>query len=858
MNNWCVGMNKYIWLFPLALLTFNNTSAIALPIRETILIAQNNETITIQDVKLEITTEGLEILVDSNSQELLQPLIFPNENSLIIEFLDAQLGFEGLQETNLNEDIIAVKVEAIAPQGVRIVITGKDNPPVAQIKEAENNLVLAITTAEQHTTGKPQNVIDVFVTATRTEEEVDNVARSVTVITREEIEKQSNLTTNVQDILGQTVPGFGPPTQSFRNAIQTLRGRSVQILVDGVPISTNQNTAFNQELRSIAPSAIERIEVVRGSSAVFGEGATGGIINIITRQPEDEKTSFTMGTRVNSRGNFAGESFGTYNELGVSTVDGSVDLTLNLSLETFGYAFDAEGDRIPNFNNAQENGRTINLFSKIGVNLTDEQRIQLSVNHFDDRQEVEFISDPSLNDFPAGTRKAEALGIEKPEFIGFNGDPRRVNTVVDMNYTHDNLWGSQVALQGFYRNNFGLIGLPFDNRDFGGDPSFVVTNEQKSERWGGRLQIDTSFSDSVSLLWGADYSKENLSQPDSFFDVDIFDQSSGRVYELIGKGFTTSPYQVENLGLFTQLSWDMSDRFLLSGGVRYENISASIDDYTVSGLGFEPDRDIQGGSVNAGDIALNLGLVYRVTDELSVFANYAQGFGVPDLGRIFRSPPEGFTSVNEDLIFTQPQKIDNYELGIRGNWRNVEFSVAGFYSYSDSGVTFNVVEVGNGFTRVEVARAPRRIYGVEATVDWQPSPTWQLGGLVSWNEGEDSLGDDGKFVALSTRDIQPIKFSAYVEHETLPGWRNRLQALLVGNRNRGFDADRDRQPIDGYFTVDYISSIKAGSGEIQIGIQNLFNNQYFPLRSQIPAGFSNVENRAAPGRTISIGYRVKF
>ncbi|NEO27121.1 MAG: TonB-dependent receptor plug domain-containing protein, partial [Kamptonema sp. SIO4C4] len=188
----------------------------------------------------------------------------------------------------------------------------------------------------------------------------------MTVVTREQIEEQTNLTTNLQDILGQTVPGLGPPTQSFRNFAQSLRGRQVQLLVDGVPISTNQNTAFVQELRSIAPSAIERIEVVRGPSAVFGEGATGGVINVITRIPTEERITQTAETRVNSRGDLQEDSFGTYAEYGLSGNLGQFDYTLNASWETFGFAFDAEGDRIPNFETAPENGRTINLFGKLG------------------------------------------------------------------------------------------------------------------------------------------------------------------------------------------------------------------------------------------------------------------------------------------------------------------------------------------------------------------------------------------------------------------------------------------------------------------------------------------------------------
>jgi iron complex outermembrane receptor protein len=817
--------------------------------------------VQITGVRVEPTEMGLSIVLETAEGDLPNPTTQTVGNAVIAEIPNTVLNLpegEPFEQFSPTEGIALVSLMNMPDGSVRVSITGTDAPPQAELSTEAGNLVLSVVPGVATAADADEDAIQVVVTATRTEEEIQDVPRSVTVVTREELEEQSNLTTNLQDILGQTVPGLGPPTQSFRNAVQTLRGRGIQILVDGVPISTNQNTAFSQELRSIAPSAIERIEVVRGPSAAFGEGATGGIINIITRRPGDELRT-TVETRVTSRGDLAAESFGTYIEYGLSgPLGGPVDGLFNLSWETFGYSFDAEGDRIPNFDNAQENGNTINILGRLGFNISDDQRLQISVNHFRDTQEVEFISDPSLNDFPPGTRKAEALEIGEVEFIGIDGDPRRVNTVVNLNYTHDNLLGSQVALQGFYRSNFGVIGLPFDNRDFGGDPPFVVFNQQDSERWGGRLQIDTPFSEAASLLWGADYSRENLSQPQQFFDVDEFDRSGGRVFRVIAENFTTPPYEVENLGLFAQLSWDIGDRLLLSGGARYENISASVDDYTVFGIGFEPDRDIEGGSVNADDVVFNLGAVYRVTDELSLFASFAQGFGVPDLGRIFRSPPSGFTSVDEDLIFTQPQKVDNYELGIRGNWRDVQFSLAGFYNYSDSGVSFNVVEVGDGFTEVRVARAPRRIYGVEATVDWQLSPTWQLGGLISWNEGEDDQGDDGDFVALSTRDIQPIKISAYVENETLPGWRNRLQTLLVGDRDRGFNVDRDPQPIDGYFVVDYISSIQAGPGEIQIGIQNLFDNQYFPLRSQIPGGFTNVENRAAPGRTLSLGYRVTW
>lgn len=279
----------------------------------------------------------------------------------------------------------------------------------------------------------------------------------------------------------------------------------------------------------------------------------------------------------------------------------------------------------------------------------------------------------------------------------------------------------------------------------------------------------------------------------------------------------------------------------------------SVDDYTAVLFRGSP-IDIEGGKINADDVVFNIGTVYNLTDELSVFANFAQGFGVPDFGRLFRSPPPGFLSVASDLDFTAPQKVNNYELGFRGQWQTVQFSLAGFYNQSDLGVAL----ISRPGQVLEVARGPQRIYGVEATVDWQLSPTWVLGGLISWNEGENDLDEDGDFQALGTRDIQPLKITAYIENETLPGWRNRLQALLVGGRSRGFESGADPGELESYFVLDYIGSIQLGPGTVQIGIQNLLDEEYFPVSSQLFAPFSLTSKIAAPGRTISIGYRVTF
>src|SRR3546814_8265482 len=57
---------------------------------------------------------------------------------------------------------------------------------------------------------------------------------------------------------------------------QTLRGRNMLVLVDGIPLNTNRNSSRN--LANINSADIDQIEVLRGSSAIYGSGAAGGIV----------------------------------------------------------------------------------------------------------------------------------------------------------------------------------------------------------------------------------------------------------------------------------------------------------------------------------------------------------------------------------------------------------------------------------------------------------------------------------------------------------------------------------------------------------------------------------------------------
>ncbi|QND82769.1 Outer membrane vitamin B12 receptor BtuB [Chromobacterium vaccinii] len=136
--------------------------------------------------------------------------------------------------------------------------------------------------------GVPQFVGDpVIVTASRVPQRVSSLPANVTVITAEDI--ANSTATTVQDVLSNYagVHVFNS-SGSSSGAMVDLRGFGITgssntlILIDGVRQNTNDLIAPN--LGAVTLASIDHIEIVRGVGGVaYGGGATGGVINIITK-----------------------------------------------------------------------------------------------------------------------------------------------------------------------------------------------------------------------------------------------------------------------------------------------------------------------------------------------------------------------------------------------------------------------------------------------------------------------------------------------------------------------------------------------------------------------------------------------
>ncbi|MEM7061854.1 MAG: TonB-dependent receptor [Cyanobacteria bacterium P01_B01_bin.77] len=787
----------------------------------------------IVEVRLETNAIG-DLVVYLDGDGLQAPTTQVSGNILTAELENAALS-ENFQQANPVDGIVQVQVNNLPNNRVAVVITGIDGPPVASFMTTATGISLEVAAGS---IGAGSDLVEeplrLVVSATRTAEDSQDVPRSVTTITRNDIAQQTQLTSDLGAILGQLVPGLAPTTGTPSEFGQSLRGRNLFVLIDGVPQAVSRNGFRN--LRTIDPAAIERIEVLRGPTAIYGDGATGGVVNIITRAPAEE------GIEWESRIGLTAAPTNVENSLGGNVLqyvggrDDNVDFAFTASYRSTGGFFDGDGNRIPTNPNGQGGlsaADTLNVLGKIGIDLDDDQRLQVTLNHFYTEQNTDFTTSLATLGIP-GRQRARAL-----EGLSLDTPQRTTNTVFNLDYEHNNVLDGDFTSQFYYRD-YNARFFPFDARSFAG---IIFQSEVDTEQLGGRLQFDTPLfdQDKFLLTWGADFRREDTSQPLNIFDPAVFETSDGLVFNQIGELVWVPPFQQRTLGLFAQANWDVSDRLKLLGGLRHERVGVDAEDFTTLA-----GNAIVGGELTYDETLFNIGGVLDITDDVNVFANFAQGFSLADVGLVLRNAPAGFSV---ETLRPEAQKVDHYEVGIRGEWQSLQAALVGFYNESELGTTFTAPG--------EIVRAPERVYGVEASVDSQLSDTWFLGGTFTWQEGETDPDLDDDFSPLSGFRIAPIKVTAYVENQTTPSWRNRLQALFSADRDR-FDDESvfGQRSVNSYITLDYISSLALGDGTLEIGVQNLLDTDYFPVVSQLQT--NELTNAAAQGRFVTIGYTYKW
>lgn len=676
---------------------------------------------------------------------------------------------------------------------------------------------------------QPGNLLnEVIVTAGRKAESLKDVPSSVTILNARDVKEQLNVNPSVSAILGNTVPGLGTANNKATNAGQTLRGRQVLVLIDGIPQSTPLMNG-SRDIRTLDPSVIERIEVIKGATSIYGNGSAGGIINFITKKPFGNK-AIGGTTSVGLSGNLAHPS----NTLGYrfsQTFTGTLNkfsYVVNGTYNYTGVQRDAKGNV-----NAQPDGlgenALYNAFVKLAYKPNEHSEIVASYNLFRSVQNTDYVN---IAGKYGVTPSIGEKGIDPGEAAG---TPYNHNALIS--YHHNALpLSSSLDVSAYYN---GFVSM---NRYIAQGTAWFGPGQTKIQ----------SFKKGVRLTLNTPWKAGSLGNGELTYGLDLLND---RTNQVLTDGRVYIPdMNMLNVAPYAQMKFDILTNFILKAGIRYENARVKVKDFNTiargpNGQGSIP---VSGGEIPYQATTYNAGLRYNKYEVFNPFVSFSQGFAINELGRILRTA----TSSTLESIATDPIITNNYEAGFSSRFGILNFTAAYFISTSKLGA--NLVDVG-GFLVPQ--REPEKIKGYEITADLNLSPKWMLGGSYAYVEGRAEQANGNK-VYMNGLRIAPPKATAYLGYRPVSALDLKLFWVYTGSRDRfdvranGLFANSEGEVKEvNLFNLSaaYRFSQKWSAG---LGVENLLNNSYYPVVSQYRA--IDAEYVRGNGATMSLNLSYNF
>ena len=676
---------------------------------------------------------------------------------------------------------------------------------------------------------------EVTISTTRMPEIKQNAAATVTIIDQKQIAEMSKSAPDITHLLGMLTPGMALSSNTTSSRSQSLRGRSALILIDGIPQSTPLRST-DRDIRTIDIAAIDHIEVVKGSTALYGNGAIGGLINIITKKNTTNRAVAGETTLSGSTYNFFRHGKGQGYRINQQVYGrvGQFDYLVNGAFGRTGSAIDGDGKFIsPRYGLGDT--YTTNILVNLGYSLSPKNRIELMYNFYRSLQDTKLIP------FGGKYLQSPSIGI-----IG-NKDPQavdegtRYNHNAYLKFTSKDIFKHTDLEASVYGSGIYTI---FDFRKANpAQPRWEETSGQsavKDRKFGFRTQFNTRliFSENAfaRLAYGYDYLYNKTSQP------------------LVDGRYWVPWLTSSNHAPFIQVKTTLWEHLNLKLGGRYDFINVNVPDYDVLRNKLsDPQVQVKGGKLKYNNMSFNVGLSYNRYRAFQPFVAYSQGFSIFDLGRTLRAAKADVLS----KISTEPVKTNNYEVGVYSDinhWLQLNGSV--FYTYSKLG---SDLKIENGFWVVN--RTPQKVYGVELSADAQILRNLKAGANFSWFEGKlkSATGDWDTY--MSNISIPAAKLAMYVNYAPVKNTYLQLQYMHTGKRDR-FTPNASGVYNEGEGIVNRINLLNLTAGvkmkvcDLSLAVSNLLNYTYYTPASMMMA--RNAEYAHADGRKITLTAVFKY
>lgn len=359
--------------------------------------------------------------------------------------------------------------------------------------------LLALTFANKEVCAQEQTeqLDEVVISATKFKQKKEHSSKVIYTITEEEIQKNVGKTVLdlVNNIVGVDIKGISSNATELKSVnVRGGRNRQVLVLIDGVPVSDPSGINQEYDLRLISLNSVKKIEVLKGaSSALYGTGATTGVINIILKAPVKNEISgiYQVSLGTNNTANFDSNIMSNANQN--VTINGTLDrftYLVNFGLTGVNGMSSAKSKTDKPFESDRYNGK--NGLLKLGYKPFENLVINTFLNY--DNFDYQFDAGAYVDD-----------GIN-------NGSNHQIRFGIKPQYTYTN--GEVYALASFNKLERNI-----------NQYSAYTKKINESEYIGSSLHIDIanklSFGDKkIQLITGVDYQKHSNNSTTPFGDID--------------------------------------------------------------------------------------------------------------------------------------------------------------------------------------------------------------------------------------------------------------------------------------------------------------------------------------------------
>ena len=553
-------------------------------------------------------------------------------------------------------------------------------------KLGNNNIVL-----EKRNLGGTVALQQMTISATRQEQSVDSVPATVTVHTRDELDR--NNVNTIKDLVryepGVSVGGTGTRGGISGYNIRGIDGDRILTQVDGVEIPNGFfNGPYAKTQRNyVDPEIVKRVEILRGpASVLYGSNAIGGAVSYFTLDPDDIiKPGQDAGARLKTGYSSADDSW-----LKSATVagraeqfDGLLHFSQRDGHETESYDH-YNGTGLDRTAANPEDVRTTNVLAKAGWNYADDARLGLTYEKYKDDRDTDqqsAIGGPFNNGQPMGMYRSrtgndtitrERYGLENT----FALDSLLADNVKwTLNY--------QIAKtdQSTLENYFPIIRHVMRTRE--------TLYEEK--QWVFDAQLDKAFALGETghvLTYGTTLKQEKVtgSRSGSGYCLAVGGGCSaiGAISptDTLKKSSDFPDPTINTYSLFAQdqISWN---NWTFLPGLRYDytELKPHVTQEFLNTVSPDGRGTVSDENKTWNRVSPKFGLTYALTDNYTWYGQYAEGFRTPTAKALygrFENSTIGYNiAPNPDQ---EPEKSQSYETGLRGNFESGNFDVAVFYN----------------------------------------------------------------------------------------------------------------------------------------------------------------------------------